>query len=237
MIAVIVRYAAVILLWVGVFFGLVRAQGNSSTICSGFTMTTDTGTRLDSTEGFVYYADGRVIFRVHYPVDQWLVVQENEVSIFYPRSRRAFVLTSEGVVVLPLVTGLLASTRPDYGLGMIGFRLADQQMTGDTLVTFWTNDRRGGRPGKFQLAHVGGRLAYCLYDDPTNDVRTRTSFGSYVTTSSINLPQSMLTELWTNGRRSYEKVELRDLRINVPLPADVRYFTIPADAIVERKDW
>ncbi|NUM80176.1 hypothetical protein HUU42_05165 [bacterium] len=138
---------------------------------------------------------------------------------------------------MPLVTALIAATLPDYGLVALSFEIKDQEMNGDTLITFWSSSKFFSNLGQFKIAHVGERLVYSQYEDDNLHVKTKTTFDRYEKTAGIYFPTYMATELWLAEKFSFEKLSIRSMSVNQQLPSEVLFFQVPPNAIIEKKDW
>ncbi len=190
---------------------------------------------MDSIRGDFYYIPNRVIIRVYFPVDQWFVVERNVVSIYYPKSGRAFELESDQAVALPLITGLMAASRPDLGLGNMGYSVVDQRFERDTIMTEWSSS--SPKLGKFELFHVGERLVACRYTDPSGISSAYTQYGNHMKVAGLQVPTLMVTHLQTDVVQSSEFVALDSVLFNATVPNEIMYFQIPAHASLEKKKW
>jgi hypothetical protein len=189
--------------------------------------------------GLFCFFDGRkTYFDIRYPLHQIMFIENNILLIYYPESGKAFRLQSASPVALPLIPGLLSAIRPDYGLSLIGFKVLEQKMHGDTLVTSWSNPKAADKLGRFELSQCGDRLISSRYFSPDSLNYTRTLFDGYgAPRGGYSFPASIRTTIRTGGTVSTERVFLRDLVINGTIPRDALEFKIPDNVKVIKKKW
>jgi len=215
------------------------ARPGISNLSGSFTRTYSTQSQKDSVSGaFCFFDMKKTYLDIRYPLHQIMFIENNVLLIYYPESRKAFRLESASPVALPLIPGLLSAIRPDYGLSLIGFKVVDQKMRGDTLVTYWSNPAAADKLGRFELSQCGNRLLSSTYFSSDSKTCTRTLFGAYVAPrGGYSFPASIRTIVRTGETVSTENVYLRDLVINGAIPRDALEFKIPDDVKVIRKKW
>ncbi len=224
------------------------AQGKKSQPLTGVTVNSLTGdfTRVyestettDSVSGKFYYTSpNQIFFEINYPLHQIMRIVDNLTEIYYPESKVGFILESTNPVVLPLIPGLMSAIRPDYGLSVLGFKLEDQKMEGDTLLTFWVHSKFPEKVGRFTVAQAHDRLIYTFYEAPDSVSYTKTVFSDYIPSSEdIFFPGKIFTKIRGKTTLSYEKIFLNNLMVNAKIPDEIVHFRIPEDAKIERRKW
>lgn len=220
-------------------FGTSRHKSDNVKTLSGVFSRTFAGEQgIDSTSGAFYYLDSNKMYiQVNYPLHQIMYIEANITTIYYPESKKAFRLESVNPVILPLIPGLLAAIRPDYGLGDLGFELGNQTIKGDTVIASWTHPKAKKKMGAFKIAEVNDRLVYTQYQLPNKVIRMKTTFSNYENVSGVFFPTEIYAKIFNPDGISFEKVLIEDLELNQKIPDHIVNFKIPGDVVVENKKW
>lgn len=209
-----------------------------STLYGRFSRTFERNNNAETIKGEFYYsASGRIMVEVSSPLHQIMIIEANITTIYYPESKKAFRLESANPVILPLVPGLMAAIRSDYGLAEIGFKLLNQQMHGDTVICLWSHPKERDKIGDFKIAQVNDRLAYTFHESPDSLNRSKTMFSNYIAVSGIFFPTDIFSEIHSLTGNSKERVTLSELKMDAEIPPHITNFRIPEDVIVEKKKW
>lgn len=192
--------------------------------------------RVDTLRGAFYYlGPNHVYFDVVAPLRQIMVIQDREMTIYYPDHNRGFIIEAKNPVTLPMVPGIMAAVRQDYGLTALGYEIEGQAVEGDTLVTTWRHPQGGDLLGSFRLARVDDRLAYAVYSPSEVGAAVKTVFEDYQSVGTLQVPTFIRTDNQSLRGTAWERLRLIDPTINPPIPDAVLHFQIPSDARVERR--
>jgi outer membrane lipoprotein-sorting protein len=209
-----------------------------STLYGHFRRTFAGHNSADTTEGeFYYLGPGKMHVEVSYPLRQIMVIEANVTTLYYPLARTAFRLESDNPAILPLVPGLMAAIRPDYGLTELGFQLSGQKMRGDTVIAIWSHAKARKKIGNFTIAESKDRLAYTLYVSPDSLTRNKTNFSDYVEAGGIFFPTRIASVIQSPAGKAVETVVLSRLKVNLEIPPQIANFKIPEDVTVTKRKW
>ena len=209
-----------------------------STLYGHFSRVFSDGSTIDSTEGDFYYLGiQRMFIEVTYPLHQILTIEDKITTIYYPDHKKAFRLESVNPTILPLIPGIIAAIRPDYGLTDLGFKLLHQELRGDTLFIYWEHPELKDKLGTYKIAEIDDRLILSLYTSPDGKVKSKTTFSNHILLKGISFPQHIRSQIDSPTGSSYEEVILQKLSIDIKIPPEIRNFQIPDDVVVERRTW
>jgi outer membrane lipoprotein-sorting protein len=209
-----------------------------STLYGHFHRTFTGHSGADTTAGeFYYLGPGKMHIEVNYPLRQTMVIEANVTTIYYPVARTAFRLESDNPAILPLVPGLMAAIRPDYGLTGLGFQLSSQNMRGDTVIAIWSHAKARKKIGTFTVAESKDRLAYTLYLSPDSLTRNKTNFSNYVEVGYIFFPTQIASVIQSPAGKAVETVVLSGLKVNLEIPLQIASFKIPENVTVTKRKW
>lgn len=209
-----------------------------STLYSNFERIVESSTNVDTVRGELYFiSPGKIYIDVTFPLHQIMTIEGNITNIYYPELEKAFQLESKNPVLLPVVTGLMGAIRPDYGLTEFGFEIYKQKMYGDTLVTYWSHPKAEDKIGSFKLVQYNDLLIFALYESQDSFSQTKTSFSDYISVNGTLFPSLMVTDINSLQRNATEKLFLKDLKVNLTIPAHITSFKIPEHVTIEKKEW
>lgn len=227
-----------------------RISENAPAVHASFTRVFENPVRRDSVAGdFFFFQPKTIYLGIEHPVRQIMVVdnEKNITKMYYPKKKRAFILRGSRPAELPIVSGVLAAIKPDYGLSGMGFEIYDQEAASDTLLTYWRRSekerkKRGNGEGpaqEFVLAHHGSRLTRAVLTLPSTDGTATTRFSDHVRESEGThaIPTVIETKTVNTAGQAVEKIIFRNLEVDPTIPPSVENFKIPNDATVERKEW
>jgi hypothetical protein len=211
---------------------------NFSTLYGQFSRSVQENISSDSTRGEFYYLGGSNMFiEVHEPIHQIMTFTKKAMTLYYPESKKAFRFKSSNPMILPLVPGLKTAIRADYGLIEMGFKLADQEMHGDTLISYWFHPKMRENLGAFKIVEVNDRLAYTEYEIPSLSIRNITTFSDHLDVSGMIFPTTIVSDISNAESFVIEKVKLWDLQANLTIPDHILTFSIPKDVDIVEKKW
>ena len=228
------------------FPGPLRAQdpdfftSNTPTTLSGTfeRIFRDQNTGVDSIRGSFYFtAPGDMFVQVTSPVNQYMIIREGSLTIFYPETKQAFRFNSANPILLPLITGLMATVLPDFGMGEMGFSLKDQHLAGDTLVSVWAHPQMQERLGRYEVFEMDEKIMLLQFFAPKGISWTRTRFDNYQPVATWQFPLHIFTQIQTGNNISTELVHLSDLKANTSHPEAIRNFRLPPETILVEKQW
>lgn len=212
-------------------------KDNFSTLYGQFSRTVDENSLTDSTQGeFYYVGSSKMYIEVNHPIHQIMTFSNRTMVLYYPESKQAFLFKTSNPMILPLVPGLKAAIRADYGLKEMGLRLEDQKIRGDTLISYWAHPKGRDKLGQYKVVEVKDRLQQTEFEIPDLTIRNITTFTDYIEVSGMIFPSHIISDISNAEGFVIEKVTLKNLKVDLKIPDHVRKFSIPKDVkIVERK--
>lgn len=198
------------------------------------------GAEPDTIAGEIYFqAPNHVYLRVHRPVDQIFLIDNEEfvTKIYYPKTKRGFLLTGKAPADLPIIPGLAAAIQPDYGLESLGFEIYDQTLSGDSLISYWSRLDGGDGSGTFRLVQVNDALHYVRFEAPTVQMTVHTKLEDHANLEGFHIPSQIATEEHSAALSTREVINLSNLEADPSVPHDLRHFQFPEDADVTEKSW
>ena len=225
------------------YFTLVFSQSlqnkNIQFLNGEFTRVFKVSASSDSIHGkFFYFASNKIYFDIDYPLHQIMFIENKNTNIFYPESEKAFLFESTNPVALPLITGILAAIRPDNGLSVLGFKLNNQEMNNDTLVTFWIHSNEPDKFGTFKIGQYEDRLVYSNFHAQDSSQHTETLFKNHsMIQNDILVPLQINTKIFSQYGVAIEKIKLNNLNCSHDIPNKIKNFKIPDHIQVIKRKW
>jgi len=180
-------------------------------------------------EGKLYFQSPRLITLViSSPVDQWVVFDEKQTTIYYPTTKEAFKYGSQGFTSSPYTqpfSGLLAG---DLGLSRAGFKLARKEVSKGHLTMYWTPPAAGGKTaGDLVVDMVDDQVASLSIRDQKGRVLVESTFSDYVRHKSIAFPMHIENSVNIKGTKITKTITFTNARFDVDLPESVEHFELP----------
>lgn len=209
-----------------------------STMQGFFSKTLENSANNDSVAGnFYYYDNGKLFFKIEFPLNQIMFIEKNITTIYYPDSNEGFELESVNPVILPLVTGMLAAIREDYGLSIMGFEMFDQNIDGDTLITYWSHPLAQEKAGIHIVKNYMDKLYSAEYQAADSISKVITFFKEYIDIEDLLLPTVIESQSESLSGFVEEKVILSKLKLNSKIQNEIKLFTIPESAKMTKRKW
>jgi hypothetical protein len=152
-------------------------------------------TRADSVTGTLYYRRGDFAFiHTRHPIEQWIWVLGQTLTVYYPAEKRALRLRDTTPVQLPFFEAFLNADGAELGLTRMGFRVATSSFDGDSLVTDWVSPESVSKQiSGARTVYRGDRLAGLEFIDPAGHPLARTRYGQYCEFGSAFFPLQIVT--------------------------------------------
>jgi outer membrane lipoprotein-sorting protein len=212
---------------------------NIETITVDFTRTITKEQSDEVVSGVIYYqAPTKIFLKVKNPICQWMSLEGNTMLIYYPDEQRAFRFHSEIPFTLPFFQAFLGMDDNGWGLSKAGFRLSHNQVSGDTLITYWEPPKAAEKTmGNFIIGFEKEKLLFMKIEDAKGHIVAKTSFQNHHQYGSTYLPMKTVSVKHEKDRSYVEKVVYSDPKLNVALPPEVLTFEIPSDTDITEIEW
>lgn len=193
----------------------------------------------DTARGTIYYkAPHRIIADINYPVNQLMVFNDQNLTIYYPDEKRAFRMTGNVAQHLGFFQAFLGSMDEDFGLSELGFKLRDQVVNSDTLTTYWNPSKKLKKQyGEFTLIFAADRIIYAESRKSDNSVLSNSVFSDHIQYGTYYFPLSIHTTNSSEGNPTVEDVKFSSPQFNAELPDNVVNFKLPRDVKIEKIKW
>jgi len=204
-----------------------------------FTRRTDKHGRRETTTGRIYHEGKRTTVVAGQPLEQWMVIEDGRMTVYYPGENRAIEITADRRAALPFFDFFLATALRDFGLPASGYTLDRSEVREGTLYTHWEPPRRLARvAGTLVLALRDDRVVHSESRDPGGKTLTRTTYAGHVEHADAHFPLVMKAEHIDDGKVvGTSEVEYSEPVFDAALPEEVKEFAVPADARVEKVRW
>lgn len=218
----------------------VRVCGQTAeNISVEFTRTITRNSSHETVKGYMYYqAPDKVMIKVVDPVKQWLVYQGMSMLIYYPDENRAFKFTSENPFEVPFFQAFASVVREDFGLSEAGFTLFQNEMRGDTLVTYWKPPQQTKEVlGNTITGLAKDKLVFVEVQDTKGKALITTTYRNHFKFGETFFPLEVESVRHQESDSVVEKMVYSHPQFDVALPQEVIDFKIPPDAEVREIKW
>ncbi len=210
---------------------------------AGFSRETSANGKTENALGSIFYSaalgtGGKIILKVVEPVNQLMIFEGKNLLIYYPESKRAFLIESANPFILPFFQFFIDNTREDFGLSSRGFVFSRYEKKDALLFSYWTPSE-AYKPfvSEVVLVHSDNALFMVQTKDVKGDLSSEFIYKQHVSLLNVNFPQEITIKTYENNSVSIEKVNLRNITLNGPLPEELINFRIPDDANIKKVRW
>jgi outer membrane lipoprotein-sorting protein len=106
------------------------------TLTAFFSRSYTTQHQKEYTEGYIYLDNsGRMILRVTRPLEQWMMINNKTMQLYYPQSKQAFKIQYSSIFSLPFIQSFISTMENDRYFQTEGFSAGTAEKHGDSIVT------------------------------------------------------------------------------------------------------
>ncbi|MBD3338284.1 MAG: hypothetical protein GF353_04215 [Candidatus Lokiarchaeota archaeon] len=197
--------------------------------------------RISKTEGTICFASPNLLWiRVHYPISQYIKIDNDQMQIYYPNKKLLMNIKSETSISLSFLTPFIASLRSDYGLSDLNYQIKDYQIQSDTLRTEWHPPKELKKElGITKIETVSNRIKNVTIIAPSKKSKTQQFFfDDYIMiNNTFWYPQSVKIVKGAPEDSIIDKIRMENISINAVLPDSITGFKIPDDVTIKEFKW
>lgn len=197
------------------------------------------GDKEEVVKGIIYYqTPGRVFVIIKDPIKQWMLLEKNELIIYYPIDTLAIRFTTPHPVSLSFFQPFLSVMKDDYGLTGMGFTLYNHRISGDTLSTYWSPPNKLSKVmSNLILVYVADRIACSELKKTDGTTIIKSSFSNHIPYEGGYFPLQISMVRYMGADSTFERIIYRNPQFNISIPLEVRDFKIPSYVEIEEIEW
>ncbi len=190
-------------------------------------------------KGNIYYQPSKgIVLKINEPIQQWMVLEQNTMLIYYQNERKAFRFKSENPFSLPFFQAFLGVDKDGFGLSEAGFKLFRNEMKGDTLFTYWKPPEQANKTlGNTIMGLEKDKLVLVEVQDTKGGELAKTTFSNHFQYGATFFPLEVVSIKYQENSSIVEKIVYANLQFNVTFPEEVVNFKIPADIEIREIEW
>jgi hypothetical protein len=188
---------------------------------------------------FFFNVSGAVHIVTSSPSVQHVHILGKEMTLYYPREQKAYVIRSQNAIEPPILSPLLLATTPDFGLSSLGYSLERDRVQHDTVMTFWVSkdDESNIRSEAVITASRGRTLRIDVRDSATAS-NLRLQFENFVKMPNGRwLPLQLKSQKQAGDQQQLETTSLSEVRFNQSEPDSIRNFALPSGITPQQMQW
>lgn len=193
----------------------------------------------DVVQGNMYYTPSGVVhIEVTSPVSQLISLTGTQMSIYYPKERKAFIFESKNPLTLPFASAFLGSTRESFGLPELGFTAANVLQRGDSVISTWNPPSIAKQTvDRVILTEVHGDIVQTESYTQKGALSTRATFKNFISIKQGRVPLEIYNGWQTSKGWTKEVLLFASPSTISTLPAHLNNFTIPPDITPRKVQW
>lgn len=229
-----------IILGLLIFGGAKHSYGQIiSTISVEFEREYTNKNKKECLKGQLFYkAPSRIIVRIKNPVNQWIIYEKNEMTIYYPDENRAFHFISQFPLSLPFFQPLINVTKEDFGLSDLGYTLEKYERKGANLFSIWIPPKNASKfLGEFSLEYQDNKLIFSEIKNAKGKIISKSFYKNHIRYGYYFLPMEISITYYSNSQPCSELVKFINPHFNSTFPQEVMDFKIPENTKVKEIIW
>jgi hypothetical protein len=193
----------------------------------------------DIVSGTMYFTPtGLVHIEITSPIIQHISLTGKEMTIYYPKERKAFVFSSQNPLSLPFASAFIGATRESMGLSDLGFSTSTISRSSDTIISTWIPPASARTSlQKVVLAELNGVVVRSESFDAKGALSTRAVYKNYVSIKQGQVPLEIYGGWQSKNGWTRENLEFTDPSTVDALPPHVNDFKIPSDVTPRKVQW
>lgn len=224
-----------------IFLSLAVSAASSQTIKSlslDFARTVQQNGRSEATGGRIYYDGQKITLEVREPLQQWMILQGNEILLYYPVEKRAIRLKSENPAALPFFHAFIGVVKENYGLAELGYTLQKSFIKADTLFAVWAPPRELQKSvSQVVVAVQKDKIIFSETRDAQGKIVARADYQNHFRHRAQYFPLHITIAQNSEQTAIREDVVYSNPVFDQPLPPLVVNFKIPDHIKIEEIEW
>jgi len=203
---------------------------------------TEKGSR-EIVKGTIYYqVPSRTIVRITEPINQYMIIDEKAMYIYYPDNDKIFHLESKDPLSLPFFQFLVLISNDnwnkDLGLSKIGYTIKDKVVHGDTVFFYWKPPQNAEKKiGNFIVAIKEDQIVSTESKNAKGKTLVKITYDNYINCRSRYFPLQINSTQYSGKYSSTESVTFSNLVVDKPLPKEIVNFKLPDNIEVNEAKW
>lgn len=209
------------------------------TMAVEYTRAITEGRTAEVVKGKLFYQEPkRIVIKVTDPINQWMVLEDNKMLIYYPNEQKAFRFSSKPPFSLPIFQAFVGSIKNDLGLSGAGFKLVRHEVIGDTLLTYWAPpDKIKKIMGNTTVGQIKDVFSFIEVHNAKGEKLAKTTFNNHLKYNDTYFPMEITSISYQEKDSIIEKVTYSNPQFNVPLPQNITNFTLPTNVKIKEVEW
>lgn len=187
-----------------------------------------------------YQAPSKTFIKVTYPINQWMILNEMEMVIYYPDEKKAFRITTNisNAFSMPFFQAFLGVIKDDFGLSELGYSMYSYKVKDSVLTSCWNPPKNLSKLlGNIILEYTENKIINVELLNPKGKILSRSSYRNHILYGATYFPLEVCTTKNFISCSSIEKIIFKNPLFNSPLPKEVIGFKIPSDISVKEIKW
>lgn len=186
---------------------------------------------VEKSEGKIYYIadkNKKIVLKIHNPLDQYMILSNNKLIIYYPKSQQAFDIESRNPFILPFFQFFFDVMKEDFGLVERSFTLNKFETDKGVLRSYWIpNEKLSIIVGKVILTHKDNKLVLVQTYNAENYLSSEILCSDYVQQKNFFYPLCLKIKYYENDSIYEEIVVFENIKFNHTIPLEISSFEIP----------
>lgn len=186
-----------------------------------------------------YQSPSKTVIKIMDPINQWMILEDKEMLIYYPDDKKAFrIISSQNPFSMPFFQAFIGVVKEDYGLTELGYTMANYETNDNSLISHWNPPKNLSKfLGKIILEFKDNKIIRMELKNTDGKTIIKSLYKNHIFHGATYFPLEISTTTYLNASFTFEKIVYRHLQFNSSLPQDIVDFKIPEDIKVKEVKW
>lgn len=192
----------------------------------------------DNVKGHIYYDLNKSIIITEKPINQWMILENNVLLIYYPDDRQAIRIKSQNPVSMPFSQFLYGLFDNNLGLIKLGYTISKNELHHDTLSVHWKPPKdMEKKVGEFVIALKEKKIISTEMKDTDRKTIIYTRYDNHIEYCKQFFPLKITSNISSESGPTTEIILFDKPVFNKPLPENILNFKLPDNLIVKEVEW
>jgi len=210
------------------------------TISVEFTREYSEDNKKEIIKGKIHYqAPSKTVIHITDPINQWMILEDKEMIIYYPDDKKAFhIISTWNPFSMPFFQAFVGVVKEDYGLTELGYTLANYETNDNSLISHWNPPKNLAKLlGEIILEFKDNKIIRVELRNPNGKTISKSLYKNHTLYGATYFPLEISTIKYMKSGAAFEEIVYRNPQFNSPLPKEVLDFKIPAHIKVKEIKW
>lgn len=189
-------------------------------------------------KGHIYFDSNKSTIITEEPINQWMILENNILLIYYPVDRKAIKIKSRNPILMPFSQLYYGLSSENFELTKLGYTISKNERHDDTLSIHWKPPKDLEKNvGEYIVAMKGKKIISTEVKNPDKKTIALTLYDNHIRYNNQFFPLKIESHYFLDNTVTTEIIELENPDFDKPLPQNILNFKLPVNLDVKEIEW